>query len=157
MRQKCLSCCLTVLTHLYLGVNVLLLPMGRGDDGAQYVQLQHNKSPASTDRGSLHCSSTNEKLDRSNYINGVSCYSIVLSLVRSADAHDSRRSYWVPIYTRLPPSKLDLSSDDAGNVPLSCCTVPLQFRNVQGMLTNQVHRDPSIRCMLSKTARVLYT
>jgi Cys-Gly metallodipeptidase DUG1 len=35
-----------------LGVNVVLLPMGRGDDGAH---------------------STNEKLDESNFINGVSC------------------------------------------------------------------------------------
>jgi Cys-Gly metallodipeptidase DUG1 len=34
-----------------LGVNVLLLPMGRGDDGAH---------------------STNEKLDKSNFIQGVS-------------------------------------------------------------------------------------
>jgi hypothetical protein len=24
-----------------LGVNVLLLPMGRGDDGAQYVSIEH--------------------------------------------------------------------------------------------------------------------
>jgi Cys-Gly metallodipeptidase DUG1 len=36
-----------------LGVNVLLLPMGRGDDGAH---------------------STNEKLDRSNFVEGVRCF-----------------------------------------------------------------------------------
>jgi hypothetical protein len=41
-----------------LGVNVLLLPMGRGDDGAH---------------------STNEKLDRSNYIEGVSAIRLLRS------------------------------------------------------------------------------
>ena len=49
-----------------LGVNVLLLPMGRGDDGAQYV------SAFLAQRSLLTCcSSTNEKLDISNFIEGV--------------------------------------------------------------------------------------
>jgi Cys-Gly metallodipeptidase DUG1 len=52
-----------------LGVNVVLLPMGRGDDGAQYV-TQHALCILSLVL--TFPSSTNEKLDRSNYIEGVS-------------------------------------------------------------------------------------
>jgi Cys-Gly metallodipeptidase DUG1 len=51
-----------------LGVNVLLLPMGRGDDGAQYVLISSYDSVTDF---VLH-SSTNEKLDTSNFIQGVS-------------------------------------------------------------------------------------
>lgn len=50
-----------------LGVNVLLLPMGRADDGAQYVIL-HGPCLLID----IFPSSTNEKLDRSNFIEGVS-------------------------------------------------------------------------------------
>jgi Cys-Gly metallodipeptidase DUG1 len=50
-----------------LGVNVLLLPMGRADDGAQYVIL-HGPCLLID----FFPSSTNEKLDRSNFIEGVS-------------------------------------------------------------------------------------
>ena len=49
-----------------LGVNVLLLPMGRGDDGAQYVSAFLAQRVLLT-----CCSSTNEKLDISNFIEGV--------------------------------------------------------------------------------------
>jgi len=60
-----------------LGVNVLLLPMGRADDGAQCVCLV---LAIQLDLLITHCSSTNEKLDRSNFIEGVSvsCIQIVL-------------------------------------------------------------------------------
>lgn len=53
-----------------LGVNVLLLPMGRGDDGAQYVLVQ---LAVSEERliYRYFFSSTNEKLDMSNFIQGV--------------------------------------------------------------------------------------
>lgn len=51
-----------------LGVNVLLLPMGRGDDGAQYVLIFLVRRVTDF---VLH-SSTNEKLDISNFIQGVS-------------------------------------------------------------------------------------
>lgn len=50
-----------------LGVNVLLLPMGRADDGAQYV-IFHGPYLVID----IFPSSTNEKLDRSNFIEGVS-------------------------------------------------------------------------------------
>lgn len=50
-----------------LGVSVVLLPMGRGDDGAQYVVFLSVFALSL----STSYSSTNEKLDRSNYIEGV--------------------------------------------------------------------------------------
>lgn len=53
-----------------LGVNVLLLPMGRADDGAQcvlFLSLPWSLTRTCRDR----CSSTNEKLDISNFIEGV--------------------------------------------------------------------------------------
>ncbi|KAG6887961.1 hypothetical protein C0995_011354 [Termitomyces sp. Mi166 len=49
-----------------LGVNVLLLPMGRGDDGAQWAAFSSSISTILTDNDS----STNEKLDKSNFIEG---------------------------------------------------------------------------------------
>lgn len=60
-----------------LGVNVLLLPMGRGDDGAQCVSCRDYIHGAEADIGMCY-SSTNEKLDLSNYLNGVR-----LSLLRN--------------------------------------------------------------------------
>ena len=52
-----------------LGVNVLLLPMGRGDDGAQYALCSLDWGTELTTNA--NDSSTNEKLDLDNYINGV--------------------------------------------------------------------------------------
>ena len=54
-----------------LGVNVLLLPMGRGDDGAH---------------------STNEKLDRSNFIEGVRSTSVNLSIWSAAHGASTLQS-----------------------------------------------------------------
>lgn len=56
-----------------LGVNVLLLPMGRGDDGAQCVSVRLPRlTRRLTDLLTPCSSSTNEKLDMSNFIQGVS-------------------------------------------------------------------------------------
>ena len=58
-----------------LGVNVLLLPMGRGDDGAHSVRssspLSSNSTMNPADSSYLFlCLQINEKLDLSNYIKG---------------------------------------------------------------------------------------
>lgn len=55
-----------------LGVNILLLPMGRGDDGAQWVLSSFNGIGYHLADCGYSCSSTNEKIDRSNFLEGVS-------------------------------------------------------------------------------------
>jgi hypothetical protein len=49
--------------------DVVLLPMGRSDDGAQYVFLFFSRSSRILD---VMNSSVNEKLDEENFFNGVS-------------------------------------------------------------------------------------
>jgi hypothetical protein len=49
--------------------DVVLLPMGRSDDGAQYVFLFLSRSSRSLD---VMNSSVNEKLDEENFLKGVS-------------------------------------------------------------------------------------
>lgn len=57
-----------------LGVNVLLLPMGRGDDGAQYLSFSVFLLAVFD---SILSSSTNEKLNKSNFIEGVSRFTFI--------------------------------------------------------------------------------
>jgi Cys-Gly metallodipeptidase DUG1 len=57
-----------------LGVNVLLLPMGRGDDGAQYLSFNIFLLAVFD---SILSSSTNEKLNKSNFIEGVSRFASI--------------------------------------------------------------------------------
>lgn len=71
-----------------LGVNVLLLPMGRGDDGAQSVTAALYQLPESAGTNRQYHSSTNEKIDRANFIEGVSKWGGVRCVVESHPAAD---------------------------------------------------------------------
>lgn len=55
-----------------LGVNVLLLPMGCGDDGAQYVTIICSCAIPDSSPFLRNCSSTDEKIDIRNFREGVS-------------------------------------------------------------------------------------
>lgn len=78
-------------------MNVLLLPMGRGDDGAQYVNL-YPETFVEANAPDVY-SSTNEKLDRSNFIEGVSAFT-TYAILLNFDSSVYRRNSWALTCTK---------------------------------------------------------